>query len=538
MIIKNLKLSFDNQKIFDNVNIILDKNDHIGLVGLNGAGKTTFFKILLGFIKPDSGEIILEKNTRISFLPQVIDEDLADKDITVFEYLLLGRPIQKLEQTLVTLYEECANADMKDQSKIFKRISNTQELLEYYEVYEAENILLKIISGMKIDDNMLDKKLSELSGGQKSKVAFARLLYSKPEIILLDEPTNHLDRETKDYVINYLKKYNGMVIAISHDDVFLDAITNKIVFLDKRCHNMTSYTGNYTSFVRHREYDEIRIKDQALIQEKEEQKLREIVLKYSNSSGNRKKMAQDREKKLAKLLENKIELPKEEHKMKLNFITPEDSSNMPLKISNLYFSYVEDNDILKKLTFAVYKGEKFLVVGLNGAGKTTLLKIINGILKPHSGAITMSNKTKIGYYAQEHEGLDHNKTIIDNFSEFNINMKELRSILGNFLFTEDEIYKKISVLSPGERSRVALAKLMLTKSNVLLLHEPTNHLDLETQKIIAETLKKYDGTMIVVSHNPEFVDNIGINRMLILPEGKIEYYSKERIEYYNKHNNA
>lgn len=533
MIIKNLKLSFDNQKIFDNVNLILNKTDHIGLVGLNGAGKTTFFRLLLGEIVPDSGQILLDKNTRISFLPQVIDEDLDNKDITVFEYLLLGRPLEKLEKELINLYNEVATASLKEQSKIFKKISNTQSLLDYYDVYEAEAILLKIIEGMNIDNNLLDKKIKELSGGQKSKVAFARLLYSKPEIILLDEPTNHLDLETKEYVISYLRKYNGMVIVISHDDEFLDLIANKIVFLDKRIHNMTIYDGNYSSFKRHQIEDEIRIKNEAMIQEKEEKRLREIVLKYSNSSGNRKKMAQDREKKLQKLLENKIELPKETKQVKLKFISPVDSANMPLKVSNISFSYVDGVDVIKDLSFAVYRNEKFLVVGLNGVGKTTLLKIINNILRPYTGAITLSSKTKIGYYAQEHEGLEHDKTILENFKEFNINQKELRSILGNFLFTDDDIYKKINVLSPGERSRVALAKLMLQKSNLLLLDEPTNHLDLETQKIIAETLKNYDGTMIVVSHNPVFVDNIGINRMLVLPEGKIEYYSKEKVEYYN-----
>ena len=375
-----------------------------------------------------------------------------------------------------------------------------------------------------------------LSGGQKSKVAFARLLYSKPEIILLDEPTNHLDFETKTYVINYLKNYKGTVFIISHDNQFLDAVTDKILFLDKRTKGIELYSGNYQTFRRKLLEIEENLKRKAHLQEKEEEKLKKIVNLYSNSSGNRKKMAQDREKRLEKLLKEKIELKPVLKSAKLELTLNRESNNIPLKVQNLCFKYNGEKNLINELTFSLGKGEKFLIVGENGVGKSTLLKLIVDELKPLSGIIEKGSKTDIAYYAQEHELLDNNKTIIENFNHLNIEEKKLRSFLGRFLFYGDDVFKKVKVLSPGERSRVALALISLSGSNFLVLDEPTNHLDLETQEIIASTFKDYKGTMLIVSHNPSFIDFLGIDRILILPTGEICYYDKKILEYYNKIN--
>ena len=297
MIIKNLNLSFGMQDVFKDININIPDNEKIGIVGVNGAGKSTFFKVLLKKLEPNSGKIEFNSKVNISLLPQVIDDEIPNLNIPVFDYLLSARPIKELEEQLATIYNDVANeTNTKKQNKLMKKIDNIQNRLNYYDVYEAENILLKIISGMHIDDDLLYKNLNELSGGQKSKIAFARLLYSKPEIMLLDEPTNHLDSKSKDYIVNYLKNYHGGVFIISHDNDFLDKVTNKTLYLDKRNHNMMLYDGSYSKFMRVKKANEEALDRAILMQEKEEEKLEKIVLHYSNSSGNRKKMAQDREK--------------------------------------------------------------------------------------------------------------------------------------------------------------------------------------------------------------------------------------------------
>lgn len=534
MQIKNLTMSFGNQELFNNININIDDYEKVGIVGLNGAGKSTFLKIVYGQITPDKGKVIIKNNTRIAYLPQVIKDEIPEENITVFDFLLLGRPIDKLNKELEKLYIEISSAEESKLNDLYKKINIINQELEYWESYSAENTLLKIIDGMNIDDNLLEKPLNTLSGGQKSKIAFARLLYSKPEIILLDEPTNHLDIDTKEYIIDYIKNYKGGVYVISHDIEFLNEVTTKTLFLDKRLKTFELFNGNYDKFKKVIDHHELEIERKIEKQQEEEIKLRKIIEKYTNSSGNRKKMAQDREKKLEKLLKDKITSPVKSKELNLKININRESTKYPLTVDKLSFKYDKSSKryILHNLSFSLSKGEKFLIVGVNGVGKSTLLKLIMNRLTPDKGEIIIGDKTDLGYYAQEHELLDNNKSIIDNFNDIDISTKELRNVLGRFLFYEDDVYKKVSILSPGERSRLSLAKLSLTGANLLVLDEPTNHLDPETQKIIANTFKTFKGTMLVVSHNPEFVDNLGIERVLILPTGQIDYYKRDIIEHY------
>lgn len=533
MQIKNLTMSFGTQVLFENVNLNIPDNEKVGVVGVNGAGKTTFFKIVMGFEYPDEGKNILKNGSRVSWLPQVITDDVESLNINVLDYLMMGRPIDKLNTKLQSLYDELANLNC-DQNKVYGEIDRVQKQLDYWDVYNAESILLKIIDGMNIDDTILSKKLGELSGGQKSKVAFAKLLYSKPEIILLDEPTNHLGEESKKYVIEYLKGYKGSVFIISHDIDFLNQVTTKTLFLDKRTRKLELFDGNYNKFKKLQLEREETLLRQAQIQQQEENKLREIVNKYANASGNRKRMAQDREKKLEKLMKEKIQVLDKNKTIDFKIGITREDSKQPLKITDLSFKYdkTDSKNIIDHLNFELSRGEKFLIVGENGAGKSTLLKLIMGLLEPDSGYIKLGNKTDIGYYAQELELLDNENNILNNLLSMGYTQRQLRSILSKFLFYGNDVYKSVSVLSPGEKSRVALAKISLSGANMLLLDEPTNHLDPETQNLIAEVFKNYDGTMIVVSHNPEFVDNLGIERLLMLPEGRISYYDRDIVEHY------
>lgn len=530
MKIDNLSLSFGTAEVYKNLTVEFNQNDKIGIIGVNGAGKTTLFKLILGELTPDAGTITV--SSKIGYLPQVI-EDNFDKEMSVFDYLLSARPIKELENKLTNLYEQIATEKNEHNlKKYMKDITKVEDELTYYEQYNAESELLKIIAGMNIDDALLDLKLKNLSGGQKSKIAFARLLYSKPETLLLDEPTNHLDLDTKDYIIEYLKNYKGLILVISHDTSFLDEITNKTLYIDKNKKTGTLYNGSYSKYEKikkERELATSRLHDK---QQKEEEKLKEIIARYIRGNEKKANIAKDRQKKLEKLLSEKVEVEKKNKytKFKINIKYP--SYSIPISCNNLTFGYTEENLLYQNLTFDLIRGEKFLIVGENGIGKTTLLKLIMNILTPLEGSINISEKTLIGYYAQEHDLLNKEKTIKENFSDSGLTDYELRRFLGSFLFTNDDIFKKINILSPGERSRVALAKIALSGANTLLLDEPTNHLDPMTQLIIADTFKDYEGTMLVVSHNLEFVDNLGIERMLLLPSGRIMYYDKNVVLHY------
>lgn len=538
MVIKDLSMSFGLQEIFNNVSLQIKDDEKIGIIGVNGAGKSTFFKLILGKLKPDSGKIIFKTGTRIGFLPQVINDEIPSMDISVFDFLLEGRPIKQLETELNKVYEEAAiETNDKKIDYLMKQIAKLQQKLDYFDVYSAENILLKIIDGMNIDNDLLDMKLKDLSGGQKSKVAFARLLYSKPEVLLLDEPTNHLDIDTKEYIIDYLRSYNGMIMVISHDIEFLDRVTTQTLYVDKSNHTMELYPGNYEKYLKIKNEKQLTQERLFEKQQNEANKLKKIIAKYQHGTEKQTRVAKDRMKKLEKLEKNKVILEKKvkttNFKIKVNY----PSGVIPLKVENLIFGYDSEHFLIHNLTFDLERGEKFLIVGENGIGKSTLLKLIVGLLNPSGGNISINNKTTIAYYAQEHEGLDNEKTIIDSF-DTDLNIGQLRAFLGNFLFFDNDVFKKIKYLSPGERSRVALAKLALTGANLLILDEPTNHLDPQTQKIIADTFKDYEGTMLIVSHNPEFVDNLGVERMLMLPSGEIKYYDKKTVLYYQQLNNS
>lgn len=536
MNIKDLSMSYGLQTIFEDINVQINDKEKVGIIGVNGAGKSTLFKLILKEIEPDKGKIIIRNNPHIGFLPQVIKDEIPNDNIPVFDYLLSGRPIKEIENKLSITYAKAATeTDERKIKLLMKDISSLQAKLEYYNVYEAENILLKIITGMNIDSELLDLSLSKLSGGQKSKIAFARLLYSNPEILLLDEPTNHLDQDTKDYIIDYLRSYNGIILVISHDIDFLDAVTTSTLYIDKMTHKAELYPGSYKKFKTIKEEREKTIERIAHNQEKEEEKLKRIIAKYIGGNEKKAKIAKDRQKKLARLEKEKVTITKKNKETNFQLKTDNKSGITPIKVNNLTFGYNEKL-LYKNLTFDISRGEKFLIIGENGIGKSTLLKLIMNYLTPLEGSIEINEKVSIGYYAQEHEILDNEKNILDNFDNTNLNIGQLRAYLGNFLFTNNEVYKKVKYLSPGERSRVALAKISINKPNLLILDEPTNHLDPETQRIIANTFKDYDGTLLLVSHNLDFIDNLNINRMLILPSGEIKYYDKKTVEYFQKLN--
>lgn len=523
----HLHLAYGTKVIYDDCNFHLEAGDKVGVIGVNGAGKTTLFRIILGEQQLDDGEIKLPE-LRLGYLPQEITVPPEHEDITVWDYVASGRPVDDLQDELNQEYEKLAK--YPDSTAILDRITKLQDLIDSYDLANFDYELLKILEKMNLGD-LSDRKIRELSGGQKSKVAFARVLFENAGLLLLDEPTNHLDVETKSFVMNFLRHYRGTVLVISHDTEFLDAVTNKTLFVNKTTHKMKIYKGNYSNF--RREYAAEKAAEDARIteQEREIKRLSEFVAraraaKRSNTAliG----MGHQREKVLAKKLEALETREREYAKVALNITPAKQSGRTPLEIQNLSFAYPTKTNnaenqpsygpkLYDRLSFSLDRGEKFLIVGENGVGKSTLLKLIVGQLQPQSGSVIFSKHTTLAYYAQELEILDERRTILENVQSYDFTDTELRSALSNFLFYGDDVDKKVSVLSPGEKARVALCKILLQRANLIILDEPTNHFDPDTQKIIGENLKDYPGTIIMVSHNPAFVEQIGITRMLIVP---------------------
>lgn len=529
---QHMYLAFGSETIYDNCEFLIEDKDKVGVVGVNGAGKTTLFKIILKQEELDGGKITIS-NKRIGYLPQEIS--FQDKNMNVLDYLYQGRPIKKLEKDLEKTYEKITTASLKDQKELLRKASRLQSELESLNQYTAEDELLDLIDKMQIESDILEMKVKDLSGGQKSKVAFARLLFSNSDILLLDEPTNHLDIKTKDFVTNYLKNYHGTVLIISHDIDFLNEVITKTMFINKVTHKIKIYRGNYHEFKR--QYAEEMLQKELRIreQEREIKHLEEVVSKIDQASATNhklKKMGKSRKKALEKKLAE-LETREEKYKtVKMEVDPLEKSGKIPLEVKHLTFHYPSKNNLYNNLSFQMTRGEKFLIVGENGIGKSTLLKLIMEKLTPIKGEIIYGYNASVAYYAQELEILDEDKTILENIDNPNYNDTELRTFLGNFLFSNDDVFKKVKVLSPGEKARVALCKILLKRTNIIILDEPTNHFDPETQQIIGENFKNYTGTLIMVSHNPSFVEQIGVTRMLVLPEGKIVDYNKELLHYY------
>lgn len=531
MDIEHVFFAYGKTEIFNDISLHVNNHDHIGVVGVNGAGKSTLFHLILGDYQPDFGTITTSENTRIAYLPQVIKDEIPDMSITVEEYLKNTRPLKELEAELATLYQEASVANEKKSASILKKAGKVQAQIDYFEPYKMEEQLIDLAIGFHIFD-LLDSPLNTLSGGQKSKVAFARILFSKAEIVLLDEPTNHLDLESKEYIMNYLQKYPGIILVISHDIPFLNKVTNKTLHLDKQKHNMELFLGSYETFQKRIAEEKKTNERIAAKQEKEEEKLKKIIAKYIRGNEKKAKIAKDRQKKLARLEQNKVVLERLSKKANFKMEIKEKGDFYPLRVDKITFGYTKDHLLYENISLQMIRGDRFVIVGENGVGKSTLLKLIMGTLQPLEGTVEIGEKISIGYYAQEHETLEEEKTIVEQFESITKDISFLRGVLGRFLFSGDDIYKKVSVLSPGERSRVALAKLALEKSNLLLLDEPTNHLDPDTQSLIAEVFKDYPGTLLVVSHNIEFVKNLNISKMLYLPSGKITDFDPEIIEAY------
>ncbi|OOM16322.1 ribosomal protection-like ABC-F family protein [Clostridium saccharobutylicum] len=521
---KNICKSYGITDVLKNITFSINEGDKVGIIGSNGEGKSTLFKILSKEISQDDGEVFIDKNKSLGYLSQHLSLDschtIYDEMLLVFEDLQrLEKKIADLEAKMNETYD-INNADYHE--KIIKDYGTAQDLYENRGGYTYKGEISRVIKGLGFTDNDFDKLISTLSGGQKTRVALCKLLLLKPDILLLDEPTNHLDLDAIEWLEDYLKTYKGTVIVISHDRFFLDSVTTATFQVING--HVNCYNAPYTKSLELMKKDHDAKLKAYNLQQSEIKRQEAIIEKFRSFNREKSiKRAESREKALDKL--ELIDAPDEEKAAsKIKFEASVRSGYDVLHIESLAKSY-GDKKLFSDLSFDLKRGEKIALIGENGRGKTTLFKIIMDKIKADSGVKVLGANVNVGYYDQEQSNLNMDKTILnevwDDFPE--LTTTELRNVLGSFLFKGDDVFKDINKLSGGERCRINLLKLMLSKSNLLLLDEPTNHLDIPSREALEDAILSYDGTLIVISHDRYFLNKV-IHRILELEENGVNEY--------------
>ncbi|MDU3409437.1 MULTISPECIES: ribosomal protection-like ABC-F family protein [Clostridium] len=533
---KNISKSYGIDEILKNVTLSINEGDRVGIIGANGEGKSTLFKILSKQLSFDDGEIFIDKNKTLGYLAQHLDLDT--KNTIYNEMLLVFSDLTRLEEKLLDLenkmnepYDE-SKADYHN--KIINDYNTSQELYSHRGGYTYKGEINKVLKGLGFSEEDFDKEISKLSGGQKTRVALCKLLLLSPDILLLDEPTNHLDLEAIEWLEEYLKSYKGTILVISHDRFFLDSVTNRTFQVING--HVNCYNASYTKFLELREKDyESQLKAYNLQQA--EIKRQEAIIEKFRSFNREKSIraAESREKALDRM--DKIDAPDEEKgPAKIKFETSVKSGYDVLHVEKLSKSF-GDKHLFSNLSLDLKRGEKIALIGENGRGKTTFFNILMDKIKPDSGVKVLGTNVNIGYYDQEQSNLCEDKTIIDEvWDDFpELTTSQVRGALATFLFTGEDVFKTINKLSGGEKCRINLLKLMLSRSNLLLLDEPTNHLDILSREALEDAILSYDGTLIVISHDRYFLNKV-INRIVELQEegtteylGNYSYYVEKKL---------
>ena len=516
----NISKSFAGETLIEDADILINEGEKAALVGINGSGKTTFLKIVAGEMSPDSGIVTFAKNTSFAYLKQINN---IDTDLTIEEELTtVIKPILDMEERFLKLQEEISKANEKELDALYAEYDRLQHALELNDAYMAKSKLTGILKGLGFIEEEFSRKVSTLSGGQKTRVYLAKILLTEPDIILLDEPTNHLDLSSIEWLESYLNNYKKAVLIVSHDRYFLDKIVTKVIDIDNK--KVETYNGNYTEFIKKKK----ELKESAMrayLNREAQIKRQEEVIEKLKSFNREKsvKRAESRQKALDRI--ERIDKPTEERSdMDLFFSQSIESGKDVLHIEGLSKSF-DHRKLFENVNIDVKRGEHIAILGDNGTGKTTLLKILNNLTEPDSGYIRFGTNVSIAYYDQEHQVLDRNKTIFDEIHDEHpdMNNTEVRNVLASFLFTGDEVFKPISSLSGGERGRVSLAKIMLSTANLIILDEPTNHLDITSKEILENAIREFKGTVIYVSHDRYFINQTA-TRILYLKDNKFYNY--------------
>lgn len=498
--VKNMSHGFGDRAIFEDVSFRLLKGEHVGFVGANGEGKSTFMNIITGHLMPDEGNILWSNNVRVGYMDQhaVLNKGLSIRDALrdAFKYLF------DLESEMNSLYEKMGDCTPEELEKMLDRTAIIQDLLDNNGFYVIDAKVEEVAKGLGLLDLGLEKDVDDLSGGQRTKILLGKLLLQNPDILLLDEPTNYLDEEHIDWLKRYLQSYENAFILISHDIPFLNSVVNLIYHVDNR--KIERYVGDYYEFKRLYEEKKKRLEQAYEKQQKEIAKLEDFVARKKANVATAN-MAKSRQKKLDKM--ERIEVTKEKPKPEFVFKTARTSGKIIFETKDLVIGY--DSPLTKPLSIYMERGQKIALVGANGLGKSTLLKSLLGIIKPLSGEVHRGDYQNIGYFEQEDRSGNTNTCIEEVWSEFpSYTQYEIRAALAKCGLTTKQIESKIMVLSGGEASKVRLCKILNNETNILVLDEPTNHLDQDAKDELKRALKEYKGSILLVSHEPEFYQGI------------------------------
>lgn len=513
---QDLEQRFGGNIIFSNISFSVPDNARIGLVGPNGAGKTTLLKIMTGQQEPTSGQFTINKGLKVGYIAQEngLDEDktIWDEMLTVFNDLIeKNKKITKMQEQI---------ADHPEDEDLLKRYDQLAYDFEQEGGFTYQAEIKSILNGFNFKENTWNKVIGTLSGGEKTRLAFVKLLLQKPPVLLLDEPTNYLDLDTLDWLEAFLKNYQGAIITVSHDQYFLDHLANQIFELNFG--KLTTFKGNYSQYVKERELMD---SQQEAAYEKQQEKIKkeEEFIQKNLVRASTTKRAQSRRKVLDKM--ERIKLPRHKQKVRINFTSERPSGKEVLIAKDLTIGY-PDKVMVSDIDFQVNKNDRVAIIGPNGIGKSTLLKTIMKKLEPKGGSIKYGASLDIGYYDQELQSLDPSKTVLDTIWHRHKTMpeKDVRSILASFLFTAEDIDKTVGQLSGGQKARLTLTVLSLEKDNFLLMDEPTNHLDIEAKEVLEEALDNYDGTLLFVSHDRYFINELA-NKIISVRDGHAKIYN-------------
>ena len=520
--VSNLKKTYGVDVIFDNVSFAINEREKVGIVGKNGAGKTTLFNIISDIEKADSGDIFISKDSSIGYMSQNVnissEKTVIEEVLTVFEDLInLEKEIRDIEHQ-ISLYHD----DEKKSEELLKIYSRKTEYFAENDGYSYNSLARGVLIGLGFSQEDLDKDVNLLSGGEKSRLLLAKILLKKPNILLLDEPTNHLDMDSINWLETFLKNYNGTVLIISHDRYFLNTLTVKTIDMSRKTAKI--YNCSYENYVMEKEKDEeLEMKNYEL--NKAEIKRQKEIIEKLKAFGREKqvKRARSREKALDKI--QVIDRPvKEKLKSDIMFESSVKSGKDVMHVENISKSF-DERKLFENVSMDVYRSEKIAIIGANGAGKTTFFNILLGIESADEGIVSYGTNVNKEYFNQERTDLNMENTIINEIWDSYPDLKEvqIRNYLAGFLFTGDDVFKKIGDLSGGEKSRVSLLKLMLSKANLLFMDEPTNHLDIASKEILEDAICAYDGTVFVISHDRYFLNKVP-DRIFELKDGKFTEY--------------
>ncbi len=528
---QNISKAFIENTVLENISFHIEDYEKAAIVGINGAGKTTLLRIIVGEMAPDSGMVTLSKDKTLGYLAQ---NSAVNTDNTIYEELLsVKQNLIDIERRMRACELSMKQAYGEELDTLMKQYTSLTHAFEIGDGYSYKSELTGVLKGLGFQEEEFSKPVATLSGGQKTRVALGKLLLQKPDLIILDEPTNHLDMNSITWLETYLLNYKGAVIIVSHDRFFLDRIATKVIEIDQS--KATTFQGNYSDYAVKKEQLRIAAWNAYVNQQREIKHQEEVIEKLRSFNREKSiKRAESREKMLDKM--EVIDKPTQVRTdMKLKLTPYKQSGNDVLNVEGLSKAFGSQT-LFNNVSFEIKRGEHVAIIGDNGSGKTTLLKILNDILPADNGKFTLGTNVEIGYYDQEHLVLHDNKTLFDEISDDYpyLTNTEIRNVLAAFLFTGDDVFKRISDLSGGEKGRVSLAKLMLSNANFLILDEPTNHLDIMSKEILEDAINNYEGTVLYVSHDRYFINKTA-HRILDLTEKTFVNYIGNYDYYLEKH---